>query len=243
MAKKKKTKKKSVKKTPKAKPLSVKEQMEIVETEAQQELENGLNQMVATEVTPHPIAEAQRAKEAEPLQDSQTTSTPASTPKSTSKPSKVSPFRPNPAVPGQPATPSMSLSERVSLGQVRLDKFLDEHEVVHRDDPHLVRFQEFLDTEWGLPAVQVLFRGLFRGGFPPIPAPHMWKIPHQQLDIEELTWQQVQSPAFVEELFPSVKMLLDDNITNTQWAAQIMTVLAFFRVIQILPIVLKGYEE
>lgn len=110
------------------------------------------------------------------------------------------------------------------------------------EDPHLTRLREFLNTEWGLPGVEVLFRGLFAGGYPPIPVPSQWDVPGV-LDLSELVWQQTQTDAFLEEVFPSVKMVLGDNMANTQWAAQVLTVLAFFRIIQILPVIIQGWNE
>jgi hypothetical protein len=118
------------------------------------------------------------------------------------------------------------------------DKFLGNHQIVNKEDPLLLRFKEFIDTEWGLPAVTVQFRGLFSGGYPPIPSPAQWGIP-SHLSIEELVWQQAQTYSFIEEMYPSIKMMLGDNITNTMWAAQVLTVLAFHRVIHILPMLIK----
>lgn len=104
-------------------------------------------------------------------------------------------------------------------------------------DPQLVRLKEFLNTEWGLPAVEVQLRGLFGdGGLPPIPPPQRWAVPGN-LHIAELIWEQVQSEKFVDEMWPSVNMLLGDDTCNTMWAAQTLTVLAMFNIIRILPIV------
>jgi len=118
------------------------------------------------------------------------------------------------------------------------NKFVDGHQIVHKEDPYFKRFQEFIDTEWGLPAVQVQFRGLFTGGYPPIPSPAQWQVP-SNLNIEMLVWQQIQTEAFQEEMFPAVRMMLGSSITNTMWAAQVMTMLAFYRIIQILPLIIK----
>ena len=110
------------------------------------------------------------------------------------------------------------------------------------EDPHLARLREFIDTEWGLPAVELMFRGLFQGGYPPIPIPTQWDVPGV-LDVPELVWQQVQTDAFLEEMFPSVKMLMGDNIANTSWAAQVLTVLGFFHIIHILPTIISGWRD
>lgn len=130
----------------------------------------------------------------------------------------------------------------VEVGRDKYDKFIENHQITQVKDLQLARFKEFIDTEWGLPAVEVLFRGLFAGGYPPIPTPSQWDVPGV-LDLAELVWQQTQTYAFIEDNWPSVKMLLGDNVLNTQWAAQIMTVLAFFNVIKILPTIIQGFNE
>jgi hypothetical protein len=103
-------------------------------------------------------------------------------------------------------------------------------------DPHLERLKEFLDTEWGPPAVANQLRGLFAGGLPPIPPPQRWTC-GKNIDIAGIIWEQVQSEKFVDESWPIIKMLLGVDTCNTAWAAQTLTVLALFNIIRILPIV------
>ena len=107
-----------------------------------------------------------------------------------------------------------------------------------QEDARLTRFKEFLNTQWGLPAVTVMFRGLFAGGYPPIPVPTRWQIP-SGFNLEQLVWEQVQTEKFIDEAWPSILMLLGDDICNSEWAARIATVLSFFNVIRVLPIVLE----
>jgi hypothetical protein len=103
-------------------------------------------------------------------------------------------------------------------------------------DAQLERLKEFLDTEWGLPAVENQLRVMFMGGMPPIPPPQRWVI-GRYVNIPELIWQQVQSEKFLEDTWPSIRMLLGVDVCNTAWAAQALTVLALFNVIRILPII------
>lgn len=109
------------------------------------------------------------------------------------------------------------------------------------DEKRLICFKEFLNTQWGLPAVTVLFRSLFAGGYPPIPIPSRWQVP-TKINIENLVWEQVQTEKFIDEIWPSVVMMLGDDITNFEWAARVASVLSLFNVIRILPIVLQGEE-
>ena len=102
-------------------------------------------------------------------------------------------------------------------------------------DPQFTRLKEYLDQEWGPPAVQVMVRTLFANGLPPIPKPERWSI-DSRLDICELIWKQTQSEKFVEEMWPSIKMLLGEDTCNTMWSAQVLTFLALFNIIRILPI-------
>ena len=106
------------------------------------------------------------------------------------------------------------------------------------DEKRLIYFKEFLNTHWGLPAVVVQFRGLFAGGYPPIPIPTRWQIP-TNIDVAELVWEQVQTEKFIDEIWPSIVMLLGNDITNYEWAARIASVLSLFNIIKILPIVLE----
>lgn len=109
------------------------------------------------------------------------------------------------------------------------------------EEKRLIRFKEFLNTHWGLPAVTVQFRGLFAGGYPPIPIPTRWQLP-QGIDIEDLVWRQVQTEKFIDEIWPSVVMMLGDDIPNFEWAAQVATVLALFNLIRVLPIAIEDTE-
>lgn len=107
------------------------------------------------------------------------------------------------------------------------------------EEKRLVRFKEFLNTHWGLPAVVVLFRGLFAEGYPPIPIPNRWCIP-KDIDVTQLTWEQLQTESFIDEIWPSIIMLLGDDITNFEWAARVTTVLSLFNIIKVIPVVLGG---
>jgi len=102
------------------------------------------------------------------------------------------------------------------------------------EDPQLIRLKEFLDTEWGPPAVGMQLRALFAGGLPPIPPPQRWDT---EIDVIQVIYEQLQSEKFVNEMWPSIKMLLKDDTCNTSWAAQTLTILALFNIIRILPII------
>lgn len=109
------------------------------------------------------------------------------------------------------------------------------------DEKQLTCFKEFLNTHWGLPAVVVMFRGLFAGGYPPIPVPTRWHI-SSRIDVAKVVWEQTQSEAFVDDAWSSIKMLLGDDIVNYEWAARVLTVLALFNVIKILAIITENAE-
>jgi len=103
-------------------------------------------------------------------------------------------------------------------------------------DPHLERLKDFIDTEWGLPAVENQLRGLFMGGLPPISPPQRWAI-SRNINVVELIWEQTQSEKFIEEMWPCIKILIGVDTCNTMWAAQTLTVLAMFNIIRLLPII------
>ena len=106
------------------------------------------------------------------------------------------------------------------------------------DERRLMLFKNFLDSHWGLPAVVVLFRTLFsEGGYPPISVPTRWYIP-KNIDLTRLVWEQIQTENFIDEIWPSIKMLLGDDVLNYEWAARVATVLSLFNIIRVLPLVL-----
>ena len=106
------------------------------------------------------------------------------------------------------------------------------------DERQLMLFKNYLDAHWGLPAVVVQFRGLFAGGYPPIPIPTRWLIP-KDIDLMQLVWEQIQTDNFIDEIWPSIKMLLGNDICNYEWSARVATVLSLFNIIKVLPIVLE----
>ena len=109
------------------------------------------------------------------------------------------------------------------------------------DEKRLIRFKEFLNTQWGLPAANIQLRRLFSGGYPPIPLITTWKNP-KGIDVTQLTWEQVQTENFIDEIWPSITMMLGDDIDNFEWAARVATVLSFFNIIRVLPIISGDIE-
>ena len=120
--------------------------------------------------------------------------------------------------------------------------FEGEFSVRSEDDKRLEAFKDFLNIQWGRPAVVTLFRSLWSGGYPPFPVFTSWAVP-QNVDILELVWRQVQTDSFIDEIWPSLKMVLDDNIFNSQWAAQVATLLAMYNVIKFLPLLVEDMKE
>lgn len=189
-------------------------------------------------------AMAQDKPKLEP-QNSQMTSTPPESPKATKGASRELPFRPASMIGREVSSKTESPPPDDHKNHVdAYSKFMEEHVGIadKPDDSYLARLKEFVDTEWGLPGVTMLFRGLFSGGYAPIPIPTQWAIP-SRVDIVELVWQQVQNHKFLDEMWPSIKMLMNDNLMNTQWTAQVATILAFYRVIKILPIAMNGFTN
>lgn len=107
------------------------------------------------------------------------------------------------------------------------------------NEKRLICFKEFLNTHWGLPAVVVLFRGLFAGGYPPIPVPSRWHLP-TNIDVAGLVWEQVQTENFIDEIWPSIVMMMGDDVCNWEWTARIASVLSLFNIIKILPLVIQS---
>ena len=144
-----------------------------------------------------------------------------------------------PTLPQEPESTSQQIFSETDFTAEELETLDKLHVTPEQQDKQLERFKEFLDNEWGLPAVILEFRNLFGPsglhGLPPI---HRWDIP-SSLDVPQLVWEQVQTEAFIEEVWPILKMLLKEDIINSMWAAQAATILSFFNVMKILPIVLN----
>lgn len=110
------------------------------------------------------------------------------------------------------------------------------------EDNELESFKEFLNTEFGPAGVEQQLRGLFSGGFAPIPPPPRWAI-SPNLDLCHLVWEQVQSDAYIDSIWPCLKLLLQRDTLNRSWAAGVATVLSLFNIIRILPVVTSGLNE
>ena len=109
-------------------------------------------------------------------------------------------------------------------------------------DIELEAFKVYLDTEFGPAGVEMQLRGAFGGGLAPIPPPPRWAI-SPNLDISHLVWEQVQTDSFIDEIWPSVKMLLGGDTLNRQWAAGVCTILSLMNIIRVLPIVIESAHD
>lgn len=108
----------------------------------------------------------------------------------------------------------------------------------------LLRLKNYIDTEWGLPAVTLTLRSLYRGNTIYIPLPERWHIAQSlKNEIESLVYNQVQTESFIDSIWPSIKMLLGPDVSNLVWAAEIATVLAYVNLIRIIPIVQEATED
>lgn len=109
-----------------------------------------------------------------------------------------------------------------------------------KSEENKARFKRFLDEEWGIEAaIATVFRAW---NFQPVPPPFRWDIP-SNLNVEQLTWEQVHTDKFIDEIWPVVEMLLGDDVLNWDWAARVATVLSLFNVIRIIPIVMESLAD
>ena len=109
-------------------------------------------------------------------------------------------------------------------------------------DKQLEAFKEYLNTEYGPHGVEMQLRAAFSGQFAPLPPPHRWQISNH-LDISRLVWEQLQADAFIDDIWPSIKLLLGNDILNREWAARVATILSLFNLIKILPVVVEGLRD
>ena len=74
-----------------------------------------------------------------------------------------------------------------------------------------------------------------------IPAVTIWGIP-ASFDKAQLVYEVATAPGYVEGVWPYLSMLMGRSVGNTEWAAMLLTTIALFDSIKILPLVVKTDE-
>ena len=71
-----------------------------------------------------------------------------------------------------------------------------------------------------------------------IPAVTIWGIPGS-FDKGQLVYEVATAPGYVEGVWPYLSMLMGRSVGNTEWAAMLLTTIALFDAIKILPLVVE----
>ena len=98
------------------------------------------------------------------------------------------------------------------------------------DDPVLEKFVEFLDTSWPISTVNIHILNLCANSPFAMPSPILWKLP-KNMRIESLVYDGVKQRAIIEELWPSLKIIMGDNILNFMWTAGAFTTIVFMGIV------------
>jgi hypothetical protein len=72
-----------------------------------------------------------------------------------------------------------------------------------------------------------------------LPSPTLWKIPGN-LEVAKLVYDVVLSPGYVENLWPTLEILMGSSVDSTEWCAGVLTTLALFDSIRLLPYATTG---
>jgi len=60
-------------------------------------------------------------------------------------------------------------------------------------------------------------------------------VTEERIDVPLLIYQIINQPGYLEASFPSLRIILGRNLSNTAWAANVLVTLAFYDLIKILP--------
>ena len=71
-----------------------------------------------------------------------------------------------------------------------------------------------------------------------LPTPTIWDIPNDY-DVAKLVYGVVLQPGFIDTVWPYLRLLLGSSKDNVNWAAGVLTTIALFQAIQLLPHIIK----
>ncbi len=75
-----------------------------------------------------------------------------------------------------------------------------------------------------------------------LPTPTIWDIPNDY-DVAKLVYGVVLQPGFIDTVWPYLRLLLGSSKDNVNWAAGVLTTIALFEAIKLLPNTNKSAEE
>ena len=109
-------------------------------------------------------------------------------------------------------------------------------------DPNLRRLIEYIHSgEYSITWVQLHITSI--SSFPRVlPTPTIWDIPNDY-DVAKLVYEVVLQPGFIETVWPYLRLLLGSSKDNVNWAAGVLTTIALFEAIKLLPYANKSAEE
>jgi len=103
----------------------------------------------------------------------------------------------------------------------------------------LVRLKEYIRLNWTPTAVALHIQHVFMGS-PIICPPYiLWAVPNT-IDIPTIIHAYMTRDDYLEDIWPSLSILLTNSITNLPWAASVATSIALFDVIRLLPVMLEN---
>ena len=72
-----------------------------------------------------------------------------------------------------------------------------------------------------------------------LPSPTLWKVP-EKIEMAKLVYDVVTSPGYVENQWPVMQILMGPSIDNAEWSVGVLTTLALFDAIRLLPYATMG---
>jgi hypothetical protein len=104
--------------------------------------------------------------------------------------------------------------------------------------PEFARFRAYIRNEWNRNLVlQHICTLTSTNSGRACPPPSTWSSLYleKKISIEDLIYEYLVRDSVIIHLWPALLMVMDDNIENLSWTAQVATSFAFFLVINPLP--------
>lgn len=110
-----------------------------------------------------------------------------------------------------------------------------EEELEPNWDSELVGFQAYIDGDQFTPSFVSYQLIVICGNPQVIPIMSQWCLPNS-LDVSKLVYDVIQSPGYVESIWPVLKILMGLSVNNSSWAAKVAVTLALFDSIKLFPL-------